>query len=67
MRTVIDLDYSLIQDVEMSNIHKWDAPDFTDAYVDKASYEGRAMTDDELEVLNEDRDFVYEKTIAWLY
>ncbi len=58
---MITLDYSKIDDVEIDGIDSRDYPDFCDAYVCSASYEGREMTEEELEVLNEDRDFIHEK------
>jgi len=44
-----------------------DAPDFCDAYITSAQYDGRPMTEEELEELNDDSDFVYEQVIKWLY
>jgi hypothetical protein len=32
-----------------------------------AKYKGREMTDEELEALNEDSDFVYEQVMEHLY
>lgn len=61
------LDYSKISDVEVSGINTRDYPDFVDAFVESATYDGREMSDDELDALNEDRDFVYEKTIERLF
>ncbi len=54
------LDYSRISRVEVDGIDTRDYPDFCDAYISAAHYDGRPMTDDELEELNEDSDFVYE-------
>ncbi len=59
----IELDYSKIEEVEMDGIDMKDYPDFCDAFIAAASYDGREMTDDELDVLNEDRDYVYQKAI----
>jgi hypothetical protein len=55
----INLDYSLISDVEIDGIHSWDAPDYCDAFISSAWYGDRAMTDDELDILNSDSDYVY--------
>jgi hypothetical protein len=33
----------------------------------EATYKGREMTDEELEALNEDSDFVYDKVMESLY
>jgi hypothetical protein len=41
-----------------------DFPDFCDAYIASATYDGRDMTEEELEELNDDTDFVY-KAVIW--
>ena len=46
----------VIQDIDMK-----DYPDFVDATIASAEYDGREMTDDELDLLNEDRDFIMDK------
>ncbi len=61
------LDYSKIDDVEVDGIDTRDYPDFCDAYISSASYKGRDMTESELERLNEDGDYVYEKVQDRLY
>jgi hypothetical protein len=66
-KTKIELDYSLISDVEVDGIHNWDAPDFCDAYISSASYGDRAMTENELDMLNEDSDFIYSQVEKRLY
>jgi len=53
------LDYSKISDVEIDGIDHRDAPDYVDAFISSASYDGRPMTDEELDELNSDSDFVY--------
>ena len=54
------LDYSKISDVEVDGINFKDFPDFCDAYISAASYDGREMTEDELDVINADFDYVHE-------
>jgi hypothetical protein len=61
------LDYSRIEDIEVSGIDYADAPDFVDAYIASATYKGRPMSDAELDRLNEDSDFVYEAVQQRLY
>jgi hypothetical protein len=62
----IELDYSKISDIVLDQVDLEDFPKFTDAYILSASYMGREMTEDELEILNEDRDFVHRKVIERL-
>ncbi len=44
-----------------------DYPDFVDSYILKADYDGRPMTDAELDVLNDDSSFVYEEVLKRIY
>jgi hypothetical protein len=59
------LDYNLISNISFDGIDFDDYPDFCDAYIDSADYDGEPMTDEQLELLNDDRDFVFEK--LWNY
>ena len=63
----INLDHSLIDNIKFDGIDYRDYPDFTDAYIDSADYDGIPMTDDQLDEINEDRDFVYEKLMDHIY
>jgi len=64
---MINLDYAKISDVEVDGIDTADYPDFCDAFISYAEYDGREMTDEELDVLNEDSDFVYSAVESHLY
>ena len=57
---MINLDYTKISDVEVEGIDTADYPDFCDAFIASADYDGREMTDMELDTLNDDSDFVYD-------
>lgn len=63
----IEIDYSKIEDVELAGIKTWDAHDFVDAFVEAATYDGRPMTDDELDVLNGDTSWVHERVLESLF
>ena len=52
--------YKLIDNIEVDGIDTKDYPDFCDAFIAYAEYDGREMTDEELEEINDDSDFVYE-------
>lgn len=54
------MDYKLIDNVKIEGIDYRDAFDFCDAFIASADYNGKPMTDEQLDELNEDRDFVYE-------
>lgn len=63
----LQLDYSKITSVSCANIKSSDYPDFCDAYIDAAEYDGREMTEEELDLINEDREFVYESVIKQVF
>ena len=64
---MINLDYAKISDVEVEGIDTADYPDFCDAFIASADYDGREMTDEELDTLNDDSDFVYSSVQTHLY
>ena len=66
-RSFTALDYSKISNIDVANIHHWDAHEYSDAYIHSATYKGRDMTDAELERLNEDSGFVHEQVLAKIY
>lgn len=63
----IVLDYSQISDVEVDGVDTSDYPKFCDAFIASATYKGRSMTQDELDALNEDGDFVHNAVYKFLY
>jgi len=50
----------LIDNIEIDGIDTKDYPDFCDAFIASADYDGKEMTEEQLDKLNEDSDFVYE-------
>lgn len=56
------MDYNKISNVIVDEIDMSDYPDFCDAYISSADYDGNTMTEDQLNEINEDADFVYECT-----
>lgn len=65
--TKIELDYNKISNVYVAGLDMEDYGDFCDAYIESADYDGREMTEEELEVLNEDSSFVNEAVFNQLY
>ena len=61
------LDYSLIDNITFDGIDYNDYPDFVDASIVTADYDGREMTDEELDELNEDSEFVGERVHDYLF
>ena len=57
-----------VDNIELDNIDTKDYPDFVDAYISYAeTKEGVPLTDNELDELNDDRDYVYELVIDYLF
>ena len=54
--------------IEIEGIDTSDYPDFCDAYISYAEFEnGIQLDDDQLDVLNEDSDLVYNETIKKVF
>jgi hypothetical protein len=64
---VNELDYSKIDNIEFDGIDYDDYPDFCDAYISNADYNGVEMTEEQLELINDDRDFIYEALMKHLF
>lgn len=54
------MNYKLIDNIKLDGIDTKDYPDFCDAFIESADYNGKPMNDDQLNKINEDSDFVYE-------
>ena len=54
------MNYKLIDNIEVDGIDTKDYPDFCDSFIASADYDGKPMTNEQLDELNEDSDFVYE-------
>jgi hypothetical protein len=60
------MDYKKIDNIEIDGIDTKDYPDFSDAYIVSADYDGVPMTDKQLDELNEDGDYVYGHIMDYL-
>ena len=61
------MDFSKIENIEFDGIDYKDAPDFCDAFISSADYNGIALSEDELDIVNKDSDFVHDKLYEHLY
>jgi hypothetical protein len=62
------IDFKLIDNVVVDGIDYSDYPDFCDAYIAEADYNGEPMSDEMIEVLNYDyTDFVLEQVYSRLF
>ena len=60
------MDYKKINNIEVDGIDTNDYPKFCDAFISSADYDGVEMTDKQLDVLNEDSEFVYKSVQNYL-
>lgn len=56
-----------VYDIEFDGIDHKDYPDYCDAYISKAMILDRECDQTEIDILNDDREFVYEKLMLHLY
>jgi hypothetical protein len=61
------MNYDLIDNIEIDGIDTNDYPDFCDAFISSADYNGVEMTDEQLEALNEDYSFVHDCVYTHLF
>lgn len=61
------MNYDLIDNIEIDGIDTNDYPDFCDAFIVSADYDGEPMTDEQLEALNEDYGFVHDCVYTHLF
>ena len=61
------MNYDLIDNIEIDGIDTNDYPDFCDAFIVSADYDGKAMTDAQIDILNEDYGFVHDCVYTQLF
>lgn len=57
----------MIDNIVFNGIDYSDYPDFTDAYIESADMDGIEMSEEQIEELNDDRDFVYNALMDYLF
>lgn len=63
-----DFDITLVENVEIEGVNMRDYPDFCDAFIVAADYDGVAMTEDQIVQMEEDYpDWKYEQVENSLY
>ena len=61
------MDYKKITNIEIEGIDTADYPDFCDAFISSADYNGKKMTEQQLDNLNQDSEFVSEELQKHLF
>jgi hypothetical protein len=61
------MNYKLIDNIEIEGIDTKDYPDFCDAFIASADYDGEPMNDKQIDELNEDSDFLYEAIQNYIF
>lgn len=63
----MNLDLTKIDNIEVDGIDTADYPDFVDAYIASADYDGMEMAEEQIEELNDKHgDFVYDAVMDHL-
>jgi len=62
------IDLSLVDNIEVDGVDYSDYPDFCDAFISNADYNGEPMSDDMVDYINENYpDYVYEQVINKIF
>jgi hypothetical protein len=61
------MDTSKIMNIAFEDVDHSDYPDFCDAYIVSAEVNGVPLTEEQLEKLNENRDYIHEQLINNLF
>ena len=61
----VRIDDAMVDNVKIGGLDPSDAPDFVDAYIESADYNGQPMTGNEIDCLGS--TFIYEKLIEQIY
>lgn len=56
----MDIDFSQVQDMEIEGVDTADYPKFCDAFVARCLYKGREATEEELEAITEQCEWLHE-------
>lgn len=61
------INFEKIDNVDVACIDMRDYPDFCDAYIESCDIDGVPATDEQLDIINENGEFVYEKVLEAIY
>ncbi len=61
------MDLKKIKNITIEDIYYTDYPEFCDAFIASADYNGVPMTEKQLDEINENSDFVHEAVNNFIY
>ena len=61
------IDFTKVTDVEVADVDMHDYPKFCDAYIEYALVDGVEATDEQLDEINDNDTFVYEKVMEYIW
>lgn len=61
----IPVEYHKIDNIVVTGVDRSDHPDYSDACIESADYDGTPMTDEELDSL--DMDWVHGQILEWIF
>jgi hypothetical protein len=60
------MDITKIDNIIFDGIDHKDAPDYVDTFILSADYDGQTMTDEQLDEINGNAEFIHEQLINYL-
>ena len=61
------IDFRKVEVIDVDGVHDWDHPDYCDAYISEANYNGKPVTDEQLDEINDNDQFRYEAVWEYLH
>tara|TARA_B100000809_G_C14741848_1_gene388885 strand:- start:168 stop:353 length:186 start_codon:yes stop_codon:yes gene_type:complete len=61
------MDLLKVRNIEFDGIDQKDYPDYCGAYIISAEYDGKGMTDEQIEELSDDSNFFHEALMDYLF
>ena len=62
------IDYNKIEVLEVSDINHYDYPEYCDAYISEANYNGKPMSDKMLDEINDNHpEFVHQQVWVFMF
>ena len=63
----MNIDFNKIDNIVVGDIDWKDYPDFCDAYIEECDIDGVPATEEQLDAINDNLEFVHEKTLEAIY